>query len=228
MQAREAWIGWTAPQKNDQDDLAAFRLFISQLVVNGSASQGDIRRAFGVPKIAVQRAVDRYRAGGAAAFFGPPQARTGRKLTPEMLAQVQALLDQGQAMPEISRQTGVLANTIHKAIRFGRLRAGAKKDPPARALICTQSQRRVEDQNAPLGCATTRSEERLLAALGLLRTAPVQFECAADVPLGGVLWALPALRPTCTPICKPRRWRCACTRCPAVCRTPPLGTWRKN
>jgi hypothetical protein len=33
----------------------------------------------------------------------------------------------------------------------------------------------------------------LLAAVGLLRQAPVQFECAADVPLAGVLWALPAL-----------------------------------
>ena len=42
-----------------QDDLAAFRLFTSQLVVNGSASQGDIRRAFGVPQVAVQRAVDK-------------------------------------------------------------------------------------------------------------------------------------------------------------------------
>ena len=46
---------------------------------------------------------------------------------------------------------------------------------------------------APLGCATTRAEERLLAAVGLLRQAPVQFAPAADVPLGGVLWALPAL-----------------------------------
>jgi hypothetical protein len=110
-----------------QGDLAAFRLFTSQLVVNGSASQGDIRRAFGVPKIAVQRAVDRYRAGGAAAFFVPPQPRAGRKLTPEVLPQVQAFLDQGQAVPEISRVTGVLANTIHKAIRCGRLRPSAKK-----------------------------------------------------------------------------------------------------
>lgn len=110
-----------------RDDLAAFRLFTSQLVVNGSASQGDIRRAFGVPKVAVQRAVDRYRAGGAAAFFVAPAPRVGRKLTPEVLSQVQGLLDQGQAVPVISRQTGVLANTIHKAIRAGRLRAGAKK-----------------------------------------------------------------------------------------------------
>ena len=110
-----------------QDDLAAFHLFTSQLVVNGSATQGDIRRAFGVPKVAVQRVVDKYRAGGAAAFFVPPKARPGRKLMPEVLAQVQAWLDQGESVPEISGQTGVLANTIHKAIRAGRLRDLAKK-----------------------------------------------------------------------------------------------------
>lgn len=117
-----------------QSDLAAFRLFTSQLVVNGSASQGDIRRAFGVPKVAVQRAVDRYRAGGAAAFFVPPTPRVGTKLTPAVLPQVQALLEQGQAVPQISQATGVLANTIHKAIRLGRLRAMVKKKtrPPAR------------------------------------------------------------------------------------------------
>lgn len=110
-----------------RDDLAAFRLFTSQLVVNGTATPGEIRRAFGVPKVAVQRAVAKYRAGGGAAFFVPPPPRQGRKLTPEVLSQVQALLDQGEWVPAISRQTGVLANTLHKALRAGRLRAGAKK-----------------------------------------------------------------------------------------------------
>ena len=68
-----------------------------------------------------------------------------------------------------------------------------KKEAPAGELSRTQSQRRAEDPVAPLGCATTRTEERLLAAVGRLRAAPVQFAAAADVPLGGVLWALPAL-----------------------------------
>jgi len=115
-----------------QDDLAAFRLFTSQLIVNGTASGGEIQRAFGVPKIAVQRAVAQYRSGGNAAFFRPRPPRPGRKLTPEVLAQVQGLLDQGQTVPMISRQTGVLANTLHKAIRAGRLRVDAKKkiSPP--------------------------------------------------------------------------------------------------
>jgi hypothetical protein len=68
-----------------QTDLASFRLFTSQLVVNGSATQGEIRRGFGVPKVAVQRVVDKYRAGGAAAFFVPPKRRMGRKLRAEVL-----------------------------------------------------------------------------------------------------------------------------------------------
>ena len=60
----------------------------------------------------------------------PPQPRVGRKLTPEVLRQVQARLDQGESVPAISVQTGVLANTIHKAIRCGRRRALAKKKTP--------------------------------------------------------------------------------------------------
>ena len=99
-----------------QIDLAAFRLFTSQLIVSGTATGREIRRAFGVPKVAVQRAVALYRAGGAAAFFRPRP--------PEVLPRVQTLLDQGKTVPAIRRQTGVLANTLHKAIRAGRLRAG--------------------------------------------------------------------------------------------------------
>jgi hypothetical protein len=40
---------------------------------------------------------------------------------------------------------------------------------------------------------TTRAPERVLAAFGLLRAAPIQFELAQDVVQGGVLCALPAL-----------------------------------
>ena len=40
------------------------------------------------------------------------------------------------------------------------------------------------DEGAPLGVATTRSMERVAAAVGLLREAPIEFEPVADVPLG--------------------------------------------
>jgi hypothetical protein len=47
-----------------------------------------------------------------------------------------------------------------------------------------------------MGYATTRSLERVAAAMGELESAPPQFEPAQDVPNGGVLWALPALLAT--------------------------------
>ena len=67
------------------NELAAFRLFTTQLIVNGTATQGEIVRAFGVSITTVKRGVKRYRAAGAAAFFTPPKPRQGRKLTPELL-----------------------------------------------------------------------------------------------------------------------------------------------
>ena len=44
-----------------------------------------------------------------------------------------------------------------------------------------------------MGRATTRSLERVAAAVGMLDGAPIEFEPVADVPDGGVLFALPAL-----------------------------------
>ena len=51
----------------------------------------------------------------------------------------------------------------------------------------------MADEQAALGVATTRLEERLLASLGKLQAAPIQFEVVQDVPKGGILCALPAL-----------------------------------
>jgi len=44
-----------------------------------------------------------------------------------------------------------------------------------------------------MGYATTRSLERVAAAMGQLAAAPIAFQAACDVPQGGVLLALPAL-----------------------------------
>ena len=49
------------------------------------------------------------------------------------------------------------------------------------------------DQQAPLGVGTTRTLERVAAAVGLLQGAPIVFEAVDDVPTGGVMCALPAL-----------------------------------
>jgi transposase-like protein len=117
---------------HDKTDLATFRMFSSQLVINGNATQAQIARAFGVPLVTVKRYVKLYREGGTAAFFAPPKKRSASKLSPAVCQEVQALLDQGLEVPEVGRRVGILANTLHKAIRSGRLRRPKKKIYPLR------------------------------------------------------------------------------------------------
>jgi len=112
------------------EDVGAFRLYTSQLIVNGTASQRQIVAAFGVPPVTVKRCVKRLRERGPAAFFKPAERRRGSKLTPERLAQAQGLLDQGRGVPAVSQELGVLKSTLHKAIDDGRLKPRAKKKKP--------------------------------------------------------------------------------------------------
>jgi len=109
------------------EDLGAFRLYTSQLIVNGTASQRQIVEAFGVPLVTVKRCVKRLREQGAGAFFKPAPRERGSKLTPEVLAQAQGLLDGGCNVPSISQELGVLKSTLHKAIDDGRLKQSVKK-----------------------------------------------------------------------------------------------------
>jgi transposase-like protein len=112
---------------HEKGALSTFRLFSTQLVINGNATQAEISRAFGVPLVTVKRYVKLYREAGAAAFFAPAKKRSASKLTEQVSQQAQELLDQGLAVPEVGRQLGILSNTLHKAIRAGRLRPGKKK-----------------------------------------------------------------------------------------------------
>jgi len=107
------------------DDIASFRFFTSQLCVNGSATQPQIARAFGVPLVTVKRMCAKLRTEGAGAFFAPKPRREGSKLTRELLAQAQSMMDGGTDVPRISTALGVLQTTLHKAIGDGRLKKTA-------------------------------------------------------------------------------------------------------
>jgi transposase-like protein len=106
---------------HEERDLATFRMFTSQLAINGNVTQAQISRTFGVPLVTVKRYVKLYRQGGVHAFFAPQKRRTGHKLTAEVRQHAQTLLNKGLAVPEVGRRVGILANTLHKAIRDGRL-----------------------------------------------------------------------------------------------------------
>ena len=113
---------------HDERDLKSFRRFTSQRMVTGTAKRKEVVRTFGAPRIAVQRGVKRYRERGAEGFFKPAvRKRSGRVLQDQVLKQAGALLSAGLSVPEVARGLGVLANTIHKAIRGKRLPAPQKK-----------------------------------------------------------------------------------------------------
>ena len=105
------------------DDLRTFRMIISQFVVNGNARQCEVARAFGIPLINVKRAVRRYRAQGPAGFYAPRRGRRGPAvLTPEVVEELQGLLDAGMEPASAARQLGLKPDTVAKAVRAGRLR----------------------------------------------------------------------------------------------------------
>ena len=115
-----------------EEDLRSFRMYTSQLIVAGTVKPKEVVRAFGVPKITVKRGVKLYREYGSKGFYEQrPRKSSASVLKGEMLERTQRLLEQGQSVPEVAEATGVLADTLRKAILAGRLRGAVKKTKPA-------------------------------------------------------------------------------------------------
>ena len=109
-----------------EDDIKSFKMIISQFCVNGNATQAEMIRAFGIPSITIKRAVKTFRTYGPSGFFTSKQPkRKPRVLTPEVINEVQGLLDQGLTPRETADKLGLKKNTLEQAIRAGRL----KKNP---------------------------------------------------------------------------------------------------
>ncbi len=176
-----------------EDDRASFRMFIAQLVCQGSCRQSEIIRTFGVSKNSVKRSVKKYREEGIESFFRP---RRSNVLTPPVVARAQELLYRGGSPSEVADELGIKRDTLRKALNQGRLQGPPRQRPSeaeAEAPASDKSQRSLEDATASMGIACTRPLERVAAALGLLDGAPTQFQACRDVSFGGVLCALPAL-----------------------------------
>jgi|ERR1700682_1067363 len=116
------FYGHLAVFQHEAGDVQSFRLFTSQLIQQGSASQTEIVEAFGVPRITVKRYAKLLREFGTKGFFAPRKGRSAPVLTPEVRSQVQARLDEGRGVAEIARELKVRADTLNKAIGAGRLK----------------------------------------------------------------------------------------------------------
>lgn len=109
------------------DDKASFRLITSQLHVEAGVKQADICKAFGVTPISVKRSVKLYREKGPAGFFETPRRRGSAVLTEPVLEKIQGLFDEGYEIPEVANELDLLADTIRKAVKAGKLHKPQKK-----------------------------------------------------------------------------------------------------
>lgn len=110
------------------EDLQTFRMIVSQLYVNGNATQAEIRRVFGVTDISVKRWVKLYREKGTAGFYEKRKTRGAAVLTEAVIAEAQELLDKGLEVVVVAERLGVKKNTMQKAVVAGRLHAVKKND----------------------------------------------------------------------------------------------------
>ena len=121
-----------------EKDVKSFRLFTSQLYLEGKVKQSTLVKVFGVTPISVKRAVKLYAAEGPAGFWRRRPTRGPSVLTPEVLKQAQARLDAGEELAAVAAELRVKYDTLQKAVRDGRLHvsSGVKKKtrrrPPPR------------------------------------------------------------------------------------------------
>lgn len=111
-----------------EDDHASFRFHTSMLCDSGACQLVEVERAFGVSKISVKRWLKQYRSGGAKAFFAKKRAvRAGPVMTPERLAEIQGLIDEGLSDLQIAERLGMKRDTIYRTVKIGRLHRAEKK-----------------------------------------------------------------------------------------------------
>ncbi len=114
---------------HDAKDVKSFRLFTSQLYLEGKVKQADLVRVFGVSAISVKRAVKLYQNAGPGGFWRSRPTRGPSVLTSAVLQQVQGQLDQGQPLQKVAEALGLKYDTLQKAVRAGRVQMPLKKRP---------------------------------------------------------------------------------------------------
>jgi len=114
--------------QHQEADVQSFRMFTSQMIAGGTVKPKEIVKTFGVPMITVKRYVKLYREHGSKGFYElKPRHSSASVLKGEVLEHAQRLLDEGRSVPEVAGELKVLANTLHQAVRAGRLRGCQKK-----------------------------------------------------------------------------------------------------
>ena len=189
------------------------RLAAVQLVTAKLASSVDVAAAFGVSGVTLWKWGREFTAGGVAGLVpGRPGPKGPIKLTAELRARIVALDAAGRTLAQIAAVTKVSTATVRVAL--GRVAVTpARAEPPA-ASGRERSEQPGEQQDdgpwedgqddgvgrvselAVLAAPVARTAERVAARFGDLIEAPVVITEGAQLPLAGLLLALPAVEMT--------------------------------
>ena len=193
------FVGQDSYFSHPEQDRNSQRYAIASLIANGHVRPSEVERSdLGIAHRTLMNWTAQLAARGADSFFGPRGRRGGTVMTPEKAAECARLLDEGSTIADAARLAGVGESTLRKAAKSGRVlrSSGPELDPePAGPESTSKSARGQADARAAkgMGTACTRADERMAAALGLIKSATTRFEHCLDVALGGVLSGLPAL-----------------------------------
>src|SRR5665647_1155683 len=167
-------------------DLADRRLAAVQLVTTKIASVGEVASAFGVNEATLWRWKRAFGDGGVLGLVTErPGPRRPSKLTTSLAARIVKLDATGLTLQQIAVATGVSTATVRVAL--GR--------------VTPRDQAPVEDDAGDaelivLAVPVPRTADRVAARFGDLVEAPVVITEGAQLPLAGLLLALPALEMT--------------------------------
>jgi len=182
-----------------ETDDAGHRFAIATLITNRHVRASEVETScLGIAHRTLMNWTRQLAEKGPGSFYTPHPVRGGAVITPAKASECGRHLATGATIPEVARKAGVNESTLRKAVGSGRVVRIAVTDmtlSPESLEGTTKSERSGLDAQAAegMGTACTRADERMAAAMGLLKKAVTRFEACRDVDMGGLLAGLPAL-----------------------------------
>jgi len=177
------------------DDQAGRRLAAVQLVTTKIASVGEVASAFGVNEATLWRWKQAFGTGGVVGLVAErPGPRRPSKLTTSLAARIVKLDATGLTLQQIAAATGVSTATVRVALG----RVTPRDQMPVEPDVGLDEPRdgAGDADLVVLAAPVPRTADRVAARFGDLVEAPVVITEGAQLPLAGLLLALPALEMT--------------------------------
>src|SRR5665811_1999105 len=174
-------------------DLAGRRLAAVQLVTTKIAAVGEVASAFGVNEATLWRWKRAFGAGGVLGLVTErPGPRRPSKLNTSLAARIVKLDATGLTVQQIVVATGVSTATVRVALG----RVAPRDQAPVEDDVDEPEDGTGNAELIVLAAPVPRTADRVAARFGDLAEAPVVITEGAQLPLAGLLLALPGLEMT--------------------------------